>query len=110
MHGAVTKTIPKRKKCKKARWLSEEALQIAEERRERKVKGGRETYTQLLAEFQRTARRDKEAFLSEQSTDIGKTIECERLEISLRKLELSRECFLKNGHNKGAFIVLKHNS
>ena len=90
--------------------MSEEALQIAEERRG-KVKGDREIYTQLHAEFQRIIRRDKEAFLNEQCTDIGKTtIECERLEISLRKLETSRECFLKNGHNKGAFIVLKHNS
>ena len=52
--------------------MSEEALQIAEERREGKVKGGREIYTQLHAEFQRTARRDKEAFLDEQCTDIGK--------------------------------------
>ena len=80
----MTKTIPKKKKCKKARWLSEEALQIAEERRERKVKGGRETYTQLHVEFQRTA------FLNEQSTDIGKTIECERLEISKKTGDIKR--------------------
>ena len=68
----MTKVIPTKKKCKKARWVSEEALQIAEERREGKVKRGREIYTQLHAEFQRTARRDKEAFLDEQCTDIGK--------------------------------------
>ena len=55
----VTKTIPKRKKCKKAKWLSEEALQITEERREAKSKGERERHTQLNAEFHRTARRDK---------------------------------------------------
>ena len=61
---AVTKTIPKKKKCKKAKWLSEEALQIAEKRREAKGKRERETYTQLKAEFQRIARRDK-VFLSE---------------------------------------------
>ena len=54
----VTKTILKKKKCKKAKWLSEEALQIAEERREAKSKGERERYTQLNAEFQRTARRN----------------------------------------------------
>ena len=61
---AVTKTIPKKKKCKKAKWLSEEALQIAEKRREGKGKRERETYTQLNSEFQRAARRDK-VFLSE---------------------------------------------
>ena len=62
---AVTKTIPKKKKCKKAKWLSEEALEIAEERREVKGKGERERYMQLNAEFQRIARRDKKAFLYE---------------------------------------------
>ena len=55
----MTKIIPKKKKCKKAKWLSEEALQIAEERREAKGKGERERYTQLNAEFQRIARTDK---------------------------------------------------
>ena len=63
---AVIKAIPKKKKCKKAKWLSEKALQIAEKRREVKGKGGKERYTHLNAEFQRTARRDKKAFLSEQ--------------------------------------------
>ena len=63
----VTKTIPKKKKCKKVKYLSEEALrQRAEERREVKGKGERERYTQLNAEFQRIARRDKKAFLNEQ--------------------------------------------
>ena len=62
---AVTKTIPKKKKCKKAKWLSEEALPIAEERREAKGKGERERYTQLNAELQRIARRDKKAFFKE---------------------------------------------
>ena len=66
------KTIPKKKKCKKAKFLSEEALQIAEKRREVKGKGERERYTQLNAEFQRTARRDKKAFLSEQCKETGK--------------------------------------
>ena len=61
---AVTKTIPKKKKCKKAKWLSEEALQIAGERREAKGKGERKRYTQLSAELPRIARRDKKAFLS----------------------------------------------
>ena len=58
---AVTKIIPKKKKCKKAKWLSEEPLQIAKERREAKGKGQRERYIQLNAEFQRIARRDKES-------------------------------------------------
>ena len=61
------KTIPMEKKCKKAKWLSEEALQIAEKRREAKGKGEKERYTHLNAEFQRIARRDKKAFLSDQS-------------------------------------------
>ena len=60
----VTLIISKKKKCKKAKWLSEEALQIAEERREMKSKGERERYTQLNAEFQRITRRDKKAFLT----------------------------------------------
>ena len=62
---AVTKTIPKKKKCKNAKWLSEEASQIAKERRQAKGKGERERYTQLNAEFQRITRTDKKAFLSE---------------------------------------------
>ena len=60
------KTIPEKKKCKKAKWLSEEALQIAVKRRKAKSKGEKERYTHLYAEFQRIARRDKKAFLSNQ--------------------------------------------
>ena len=60
------KNIPKKKKCKKAKWLSEEALQIAVKRREVKSKGERERYIHLNAEFQRIAKRDKKAFLSDQ--------------------------------------------
>ena len=63
---AVVKTIPKKKKCKKAKWLFEEPLQIAEKRREAKGKGEKKGYTHLNAEFQRIARRDKKAFLSDQ--------------------------------------------
>ena len=62
---AVTKTISNKNKCKKAKQLSEEALQIAEKRREAKCKGEKERYTHLNTEFQRIARRDKKAFLSE---------------------------------------------
>ena len=72
---AVIKTNPKKKKCKKAKWLSKEALQIAEKRREAKGKQERERCTQPNAEFQRTAKREKKAFLSEQCTEIGKTKE-----------------------------------
>jgi len=67
---AVIKTIPKKKKCKKVKQLSEEALQIAEKRREAKGKGEKKRYTHLNAEFQRRARRDKKAFLSEQCKEI----------------------------------------
>ena len=67
---AVIKTIAKKKKCKKAKWLSEEALQIAEKRKEAKGKGEKERYTHLNAEFQRISRRDKKAFLSEQCKEI----------------------------------------
>ena len=63
---AGIKTIPKKKKCKKAKWLSEEALQIAVKRREVKSKGEKERYTHLNAEFQRIAKRDKKAFLGDQ--------------------------------------------
>ena len=67
---AVIKTIPKKKKCKKAKWLSDEALQIAEKRREEKGKGEKERYIHLNSEFQRIARRDKKAFLSDQCKEI----------------------------------------
>ena len=64
---AVIKTIPKKKKCKKAKWLSEEVLHIAEKRSKVKGKGEKERYTHLNAEFQRTARRDKKDFLSDRA-------------------------------------------
>ena len=67
---AVIKAIPKKKKCKKAKWLSEEGLQIAE-KREAKGKGEKERYTHLNPKFQRIARRDKKAFLSEQCKERG---------------------------------------
>ena len=74
---AVTQTIPKKKKCKKAKWLSEEGLQIAVKRREAKSKGEKERYSYLNAEFQRVTRRDKKAFLSDQCKEIRKIIEWE---------------------------------
>ena len=77
----MIETIPKKKKCKKAKWLSEEALQIAVKRREAKSKGEKEKYTHLNAEFQRIARGDKKAFLSDQckvieeNNRMGKTLQ-----------------------------------
>ena len=88
-------TIPMEKKCKKAKWLSEEALQIPEKRRDVKSKGEKETYTHLNAEFQRIARRDKKVFLRECKEIEEKTIEWERLAISSRKLEIQREYFMQ---------------
>ena len=82
-------------KCKKAKWLSGEALQIAVKRREVKSKGEKERYTYLNAEFQRIARRDKKAFLSDQCKKIEKNNRMERLEISSRKLEIPREHFMQ---------------
>ena len=96
MYEAVIKTISKKKKkCKKAEWLSEEALQITEKRREGRSKGEKERYTHLNAEFQRIARRDKKAFLSDQCKEIEEHTEWERLEIPSRKLEIPREHFMQ---------------
>ena len=82
---AGIKTIPKKKKCKKAKWLSDEALQIAVKRRQVKSKGEKERYKLLNAEFQRIARRDKKAFLRDQCKDIEENNTMVRLEISSRK-------------------------
>ena len=71
----MTKTISTKKKCKKAKWLSEEALHTAQERREAKSKREKEIYTQLNAEFQRIARRDKKAFLNEQCQEVEENLE-----------------------------------
>ena len=75
--------------------MYEETLQIAEKRREAKDKGKKERYTHLNAEFQRIARRDKKAFLSDQCKEIEEKIEWKRLEISSRKLELTTEYFMQ---------------
>ena len=87
------KTIPKKKRCKKTKWLSEEALQIAVKRREAKSKGQKERYTHLNAEFERIARRHKKAFLSDQCKEIEENSRMGRLEGSSRKLEIPREHF-----------------
>ena len=90
---AVIKTLPKKKKCKKAKWLSEEDLQIAEKRREAKCKGEKERYTHLNAQFQRIARRDKKAFLSDQ---------CKQIEENNR-IGKTRDLFKKIRDTKGTF-------
>ena len=87
------KTIPKKKKCKKAKWLSEEALQIAEKRKEAKGKGEKERYTHLNAEFQRIARRDKKAFLSNQFKEIEES----------NRMGKTRDLFKKIRDTKGTF-------
>ena len=99
--GGSDQDQPQEKKCKKAKWLSEEALQIAEKRREANGKGEKERNTYLNAEFQRTARRDKKAFLSNQCKEIEENNRMERLEIFSRKLEIPKEHFMQDGHNKG---------
>ena len=81
------------KKCKKAKWLSEEALQIAVKRREAKSKGEKERYKHLNAEFQRIARRDKKAFLRDQCKEIEENNR--KTEISSRKSEIPREHFMQ---------------
>ena len=90
---AVTKTIPKEKKCKKAKCLSEEALQIAEERREVKSKGEREKYTLLNAQFQRKVRRHKKAFFNEQCKEVEEN----------NRMGKTRDLFKKTEDIKGIF-------
>ena len=93
VHEAVSKTIMKKKKCKMVKWLSDEALQIAVKRKEVKGKGEKKRYTHFNAEFQRTARRDKKAFLSDQ----GKEIE------GNNRMGKTRELFKKLRDTKEAF-------
>ena len=90
---AVIKTIPKKKKCKKAKWLSQEALQTAMKRREAKGKGAKERYTHLNAEFQRIARRDKKAFLSDHYKEIEEN----------NRMGKTRDLFKKIRDTKGTF-------
>ena len=90
---AMIKTIPKKKKCKKAKWLSEEALQIAEKRKEAEGKGEKERYIHLNAAFQRTARRDKKAFLGDQCKEIEEN----------NRMGKTRDLFKKIRDIKGTF-------
>ena len=99
---AVIKTIPKKKKCKKAKWLSEEALQIEKRgkekalQREVKGKGEKERYTHLNAEFQRIARRDKKAFISDQCKEIEEN----------NRMRKTRDLFKKMRNTKGTFHAM----
>ena len=93
MQEAVVKTIPKKKKCKKAKRLSEEALQIAEKRRETKGKGENERYTHLNAECQRIARRDKKAFVTDQHKETEEN----------NRMGKTRDLFKKIRDTKGTF-------
>ena len=90
---AVIKTMPKKKKYKKAKWLSEEALQIAEKRRQAKGRGEKERYTHLNAEFQRIARRDKKDFLSDKCKEIEEN----------NRMGKTRDLFKKIRDTKGTF-------
>ena len=98
---AVTKTIQKKKKQKKAKWLSKEALHIMEERREAKRKGERERYTQLKAEFQRIARRDEKAFLREQCIEIEENNRIRKTRSIQENWRCQGNISCKDGHNKG---------
>ena len=89
----MAKTIPKKKKCKNAKWLPEKALQIAEESREVKGKGERERYIQLNAEFQRIARRDKKSFLNEQCKVIEKNNRTGKSRVHFKKIRDIKEIF-----------------
>ena len=90
------KTVPMKKKCQKAKWLSEETLQIAVKRRDMKSKGEKEKYTHLNAEFQRRARRDKKAFLSEQCKEIEEN----------NRMRKTRDLFKKIRDTKGTFHAM----
>ena len=89
----MIKTIPKKKKCKKAKWLSEKALRIAEKRKEAKSKGGKERHTNLKTELQRIARRDKKVFLSDQCKEIEEN----------NRMRKTRDLFKKIRDTKGKF-------
>ena len=99
------KTIPQKKKGKKAKWLSEEGLQIAVKRSEAKSKGEKERYKHPNAEFQRIARRDKKSLPQRSVQRNRKTTEWERLEISSRKLEIPREHFMQRWAPKRTEMV-----
>ena len=93
LQEAVIRTIPKKKKCKKAKWLSKKALKLAEKRREVTGKGEKKRYTHLKADFQRIARRDKKVFLSDQCKEIEEN----------NRMRKTRDLFKKIRDTKGTF-------
>ena len=93
MPSSVIKTIPKKKKCKKAKWLFEEALQIAEKRRDAKGKGEKERYTHVNSEFQRIAKRDKKDFLSDQCREIEENKRVGKTRDLFKKIRDTKETF-----------------
>ena len=95
------KTIPKKKKCRKAKWLSEEALQIAVKRKEVKSKRIKERYTNLNAEFQRIARRDKKTLLNDQCKEIEENNRMGKTRDLFKKIRDKGSISCKHGHNKG---------
>ena len=106
---AGIKTIPKTKKCKKAKWLFEEVLQMAEQRREAKVKGEKERYTHLNAEFQRIARRDKKAFLSDQCKETEENNRMGKIRDLFKKIKRYQgKITRKDEHKKGRPSRAKH--
>ena len=99
---AAIKTIPKKKQCKKAKWLSDKALQRADKRRQEKGKGEKERYTHLSAEFQTIARRNKKAFLSDQCKEIEENNRMEKTRDLFKKIRNNPgEISCKDEHNKG---------
>ena len=98
---AVIKTIPKKKKCKKPKWLSEEAFQIAVKRREGKGKGEKERYSYLNAEFQRITKRDKKSFLSDQHKKIEESKRMGKTRDLFKKIRYQENISCKDELNKG---------
>ena len=105
LQEALIKTIPKKRKCKKAKWLSEEALQIAVKRRKVKSKGEKERYTHLNSEFQRIARRDKKAFLSDQCKEIEENNRMGKTRDLFKKIRDTRDCFMQRWAQLGTEMV-----
>ena len=95
LQEAVIKTIPRKKKCKKAKWLSVEALKIAEKRREAEGKGEKERYTHLNTDFQRIPRRDKKAFSSDQCKEIEEDNRMGKTRDLFKNLEIPRKHFMQ---------------
>ena len=106
----MIKTISKKKKCKKAKWLSEEALQIAEKRREAKGKGEKERYTHLNAEFQRIASRDQKAFLNDQCKEIEENNRMGKTRDLFKKIRDTERLLLNHERRRDSWPLEENNS